>query len=170
MSRVFRALARLRGHLAVDLQFRHVVDNAEQLPLGVDLGLSAQRESPQAALLDVTEHRFNQSHALGVDRAAFVTVYFLAHGATVRVGQFACHGTLEEGHLAHGGEIRFTQALAAQRTRFAESKNLCGGLRAMHGVVIQRVCVVIDFTSEHDPQLACVFVGNHQNWGRLFEN
>ena len=57
MSRVFRADLRLRGHLAVDLQFRHVVDNAEQLPLGVDLGLSAQRESSQAALLDVTEHQ-----------------------------------------------------------------------------------------------------------------
>ena len=40
--------------------------------------------------------------------------------------------------------------------------NLCGGLRAMHGVVVQGMCVVIDFTSEHDPQLACVLVGNRQ--------
>ena len=30
----------------------------------------------------------------------------------------------------------------------------------MHGVVVLRVCVVIDFASEHDPQLACVLVGN----------
>ena len=86
MSRVFRAIARLRGQLAVDLQFRHVVDDAEQLPLGVDLGLTAQRESPQAALLGVTEHGLDQAHALGVDRATFVAVDFLAHGAAVRVG------------------------------------------------------------------------------------
>lgn len=84
LVRAGRAVSRLRGDLAVDLQFRHIVDDAEQLPLGVDLGFSAQRESTQAALLGVTEHRLDQAHALGVDRAAFGAVDLLAHGPAVR--------------------------------------------------------------------------------------
>ena len=73
-------------HVAIALQLRDVVDNAKQLPLRVDLGLAAQRESSQAALLRMAEHRLDQTHALGIDRAAFVAVDFLAHGAAVRVG------------------------------------------------------------------------------------
>ena len=86
MTRVSRVLARLRGHLAIELQFGHGVDDAIQLPLRVDLGLTTQRESAQAALLDVAEHRLDQPHAMGVGRAALATVDFLAHGAAVRVG------------------------------------------------------------------------------------
>lgn len=42
---VLRAGLRLGSHLAVNLQFGHVVDDAVQLPLRVDLGLDAQCEA-----------------------------------------------------------------------------------------------------------------------------
>ena len=120
----FRMFFGLRGQLAVELQFRHVVDDAEQLPLCVDLGLATQRESAQAALLDMAKHRLDKAHAVSVHRAAFGAVDLLAHRAAVRVGQFARHGAFKEGDLAYRGAIGFAQALAAQRARFA------GGWRA----------------------------------------
>jgi hypothetical protein len=116
---VLRAFPRLRGHLAVELQFGHVVDNAEQLPLRVDLGVATQRESAQAALLDVPEHRFDQAHAMGVDRTAFGTVDFFAHGAAVRVGKLVRDGAVEERQLAHRGDIGCAQTLTTQRAGFA---------------------------------------------------
>ena len=107
------AQVRLRGDLAVDLQFRHVVDDAEELPLGVDLGFPAQRESAQAALLGMPEHRLDQAHAMGVDRAALGAVDLLAHGAAVRVGPLAFDAADEEGHLPDRGDLGLAQALAA---------------------------------------------------------
>ena len=63
---VLPAFTRLRGHLSVELQFRHVVGNAEQLPSRIDLGLATQRETAQAALPDVAEYRLDQTHEVGI--------------------------------------------------------------------------------------------------------
>jgi hypothetical protein len=41
-----------------------VVYQGEQLPLGIDLGLAAQREAFQALVLEVGEHRFDDGDAL----------------------------------------------------------------------------------------------------------
>src|SRR5574337_361425 len=124
MTPVSRAFFGLGGQLAVQLQFGDVVDDAIQLPLRVDLGLAAQREAAQATLLDMAEYRLNQTHAMGVDRATVGAVDLLAHRAAMRVGELARYRTVEEGHLAHGRDIGFAQASAAQRARFA------GGWRA----------------------------------------
>jgi hypothetical protein len=86
MDRIWRAFGRLCGHLSVKLQLTHVVDDADQLPLRVDLGLTTQRKSTQATLLDVPKHRLDQSHAVGVDRTTFRAVDFFSHGAAVRIG------------------------------------------------------------------------------------
>lgn len=86
MTRVSRTFFGLRGQFAVDLQFGHIVDDAIQLPLRVDLGLTTQSEAAQAALLDVAEHRLDQAHAVGIDRTAFGAVDFPAHGAAMGVG------------------------------------------------------------------------------------
>jgi hypothetical protein len=81
------------------------VDDAEQLPLRVDLGLAPQRESAKTALLGVTEHRLDEAHAMGINRTALVAVDLLAHGAAVRVGLLALNGTFEEGHLSYRGDV-----------------------------------------------------------------
>lgn len=58
----------------------------EAADLRVHLGFSTQRESSQAALLCVSEHRFDHAHALGMDRAAFDAVDFSTHRTAVRIG------------------------------------------------------------------------------------
>ena len=45
VMRISQVFFGLGSHLAVQLQFGHVMDNAVQLPLRVDLGLGAQREA-----------------------------------------------------------------------------------------------------------------------------
>jgi hypothetical protein len=116
---VLRAFPCLLGHLAVWLKIGPVVENAEQLPLRVDLGLATQRKSAQAALLDVPEHRLDPAHAVGVDRTAFETVDFFVQGAAVRVGKLVRDGVVEERDLAHRGDIGCPQTLATQQAGFA---------------------------------------------------
>ncbi len=93
-----------------------VVDQREQLPLPIDLGLPAQGEAVESLVVaQIGEHRFDGCKASSIERSTFGTVDALLHALGVLV--FAGESADEEGDLPGPGLLGCAQAPVATITR-----------------------------------------------------
>ena len=116
------------------------MDQREQLPLAVDLGLAAQCEPVQSLVVsDVAEHRFDHTQTLPVTFAAVVAVDALTHSLAVAdVGSPGQHGNLSTaGGLGVPQTLPAQFAAAAGAERGSELDRLVFAYRAVLAVAVQ---------------------------------
>ena len=91
-------------------QLLDVMDEAEELPLGIDLLLTSEREAIEFLVMpDIREHRFNRGKTLSVSPSAFLAVEGLFH--QVDIAHPRCVGfPAEEADLPDFGSVRRAQA------------------------------------------------------------
>ena len=100
-----------------------VVDDGEELPLGVHLASAAEGEAPHALVSQVGEEGFDGWHAAAVDGASCGTIKLPAHAFGGRVLASARLGypftVLDDHELALDGALWVAQALGSKRTTSA---------------------------------------------------
>jgi hypothetical protein len=82
-----------------------IVDQAEELPLPIDFGLSAQREAIEPLVVShVRKHRLHRRKALPVTCPTRRRINALFHPGRMRLGRRRGPAA-EKGDLAHGGLV-----------------------------------------------------------------
>lgn len=100
-------------------QFLDVMDEAEELPLRIDLFLSAQREAIESFVVpEIPEHRLDRGKPLAIKTSAFFTVDRPFH--QIGIAHLRCIGfPAEEADLSDFGLLRGAQAFLSLITRHA---------------------------------------------------
>ena len=92
-------------------QLLDVMDEAEELPLGIDLLLTSEREAIEPLVVpDIREHRFNRGKTLSVSPSAFLAVEGLFHQVDIVRLRYIGFPA-EEADLSDFRLLRCTQAV-----------------------------------------------------------
>ena len=115
-----------------------VVDDGEELPLGVHFVPASEGESAHALILEVGKDRFDGRHAATVEGTSEQGIKLPAHAFGGRIFADARLGlsfaVLDDGELALGAALRIAQTLSSKRTASAGGD---GGFKASNAVAVE---------------------------------
>jgi hypothetical protein len=93
------------------VNFFHVVNHAEEIPLAIDLGSASQSETIQAQrTADIGKDGFHRTHPHTIDKSPCSRVYFMFHFFSKSILTFF-RPAEKIGNLPYFGAFRMTKAL-----------------------------------------------------------